>query len=524
MYGRTSRRSLAAFYPSVRQKPLARLVTGVERRVKQVLFDCRMCGNCLLFETAFICPMSCPNGTRNGPCRGSSPDRCFVDPQCGCTWLRIYEESERRGDLERLLEVNAPLDSRRVGCETLLTAYELWHSRNHRPRLRDLIVNRARFNSDWEVFRYTLRQPIWWQGDSKYHPPAYTEPVSSLEAALRSGRFAISAEVAPPMEPASKRIAQVAAVLKTWVDTVNFTDNPLGVPRMSGLACALQSLERDVEPVLQIQTRHRSRYDFQAETVGASAVGVRNILCMADDIGRLGPGPSPRPEVGDIDAVQALWMLRRLRDDGLNVDGQTVEHWPSYFLGAVASPYAARPHFEAIITEKKINAGAQFLQTLPVFDKVGFLAWLEALARRNLVGKVYLMPTIALLKSARHARFMANEVPGIYVPPSIMARIEDAADPQEEGVQIALDLVAELKDLEEIHGLHLLAPGHEEVVPRIVKETGLKGLVRGARTVSGNGNGRNKSHNGRISSMNLPRFALDPNNLSDTEHSQDIDL
>jgi methylenetetrahydrofolate reductase (NADPH) len=527
MSGRTSRRSDPAFYPSIRQKLLARLVTVIERRVKRTLFGCRMCGNCLLLQTFFICPMSCPNGTRNGPCRGSSPDHCFVDPACDCTWLHIYQQAEKRGNLERLLEINAPLDSQRVGCETLLTAYKLWRSRDRRPRLRDLILNPKRFGSDWETLRYELRQPDWWQGDSRYHPPAYTESASILEAVLHSGRFAISAEIAPPMEPTGERIAQVAARLKRCVDTANFTDNPLGVPRMSGLACALHSLENGLEPVLQIQTRHRSRDDFQSEVVGATTVGVRNILCLSDDIGRLGPGPRPRPKLHDIDAVQALWILRRLRDEGVNVDGEPVEHRPRYFLGAAASPYAALPSYEAIVTEKKINAGAQFLQTLPVFDSARFVEWLEALDRRNLLGKVYVMPTVALLKSPRHARFMANDVPGVYVPPHIMARIEDASDPQEEGIQIALNLIAGLKSMGGIHGLHILAPGQEEVVPRLVKEAGLEGFVPGTRRFSGNG--RDKHHNGRDTNFNnllksMDWLAFDPDNSPGTAHRGSLDL
>jgi methylenetetrahydrofolate reductase (NADPH) len=526
MTGRTSRRPGPAFYPSVRQRPLARLVTGIERRVKRVLFGCRMCGNCLLFETDFTCPMACPNGMRNGPCRGASPDRCFVDPTCDCVWMCIFQQVERHDNLDRLLEINAPLDSRRMGCETILTAYTLWRNRNQRPRLRELITNRASFNVEWEAFRYELRQPEWWRGDSKYHAPTYAEPASGLEAALRSGRFAISAELAPPMEPAGDRIAWLAARLKPCVDTANFTDNPLGVPRMSGLACALHSLENNLEPVLQIQTRYRNRDDLQAEAVGATAVGVRNILCLADDIGRLGPGPGPRPKRHDIDAVQALWILRRLRDEGVDVAGQTVDHRPRYFLGAAAAPYAALPRYEAIITEKKINAGAQFLQTLPIFDLARFVEWLEALDKRNLLGKVYLMPTVVPLRSPRHARFMANDVPGIYVPSSIMARIEDAADPQEEGIQIVLDLISDLKGLQGIHGLHILAPGQEDVVPRLIKEAGLRESGRRARPFSGNGRG--KAHNGPTNDFDLPKFMnwhiFDSNSLSGTAHSGNLDI
>ena len=260
-----------------------RLFTFLERAVKGRLYGCCMCGNCILPETAFVCPMTCPKGLRNGPCRGSSPERCFVDPGCGCTWFKICQRAEEQGNLDRLLEVNAPLDYRQVGGQTVLSTYKDWRQRNQGPHLPDFLKNRTQFEADWESFRYELRQPEWWQGDSKYHPPAYQEPVSHLEATLRQGKFAISAEVAPPLEPTGQRIAQVAARLKGMVNTANFTDNPLGVPRMSGLACAMHSLGHNLEPVLQLQTRHRSRYEFEAEVVGAAVVGVRNIICLTDD-------------------------------------------------------------------------------------------------------------------------------------------------------------------------------------------------------------------------------------------------
>jgi methylenetetrahydrofolate reductase (NADPH) len=483
-----------------------------------VFLGCRACSHCLLWETAAICPMSCPRGLRNGPCRGSTPDHCYVDSAKGCIWFHIFQRAEQQGCLERLLEVNPPDDDRRLGCESLLRTYRRWHRQNQGPCLRDLMTNRARFNADWETFHFKARQPDWWQGDGRYHPSAYTEPVSGLEARLRNGRFAVSAEVAPPMEPTGDRIARVAHFLKNCVDTANFTDNPLGVPRMSGLACALYSLDNDLEPVLQLQTRHRSRYDYEAEAAGAAIVGVRNIVCLSDDTGRLGPGPTPRPELNDLDAVQALWMLRRLRDEEVNVDGEPVEHPPQYLLGATVAPYAALPRYEAILTEKKINAGAQFLQTSPVFDLARFAEWLEALDQRNLLGKAYLMPTVALLKSLRHARFMANEVPGIYLPPPLLARMEDAADPREEGIQIALELIAGLKGMPGIHGLHILAPGQEEAVPCLVKESGVRDFVPGEAT---SGDGRN-AHLSSSQSTDLPRSGLD--NFSGTEYNRNPNL
>jgi methylenetetrahydrofolate reductase (NADPH) len=171
-------------------------------------------------------------------------------------------------------------------------------------------------------------------------------------------------------------------------------------------------------------------------------------------------------------------MLRRLRDDGVNVDGESIESRPNYFLGALVSPIAALPHYEAIITEKKINAGAQFIQTPPIFDIDGFNEWLEALDKRNLLGKVHLIPAIALLKNTWQARFLANEVPGVRIPIEMMAQLENTINPQEESFQIALNLIAKLRKTPGIHGLHILAPNLEELVPRLVKESGLRNTAQ----------------------------------------------
>jgi hypothetical protein len=136
------------------------------------------------------------------------------------------------------------------------------------------------------------------------------------------------------------------------------------------------------------------------------------------------------------------------------------------------------------------------------------------------------MPTVVPLTSPRQARFMANDVPGVYVPSSIMARIEDAADPQEEGIQIALDLITELKRLKGIHGLHILAPGQEEVVPRLVEETRLREPTSRPRPFSGNG--RDKADSGLSKDADVPQFmkwlTLDPNNLSGTAYKGQLDL
>lgn len=502
--GLASQHARAAFRPLVPQPPLARWVAGIERWVKGVLFGCRMCGHCLLLETGFICPMSCPDGLRNGPCLDSPPEHCFSDPAESCTWYRIYRRAEQRGDLDRLLEVVAPLDSRRVGCETILTAYQLWRSRAQRPRLRDLLTDRARFYADWEAFRYELRQPSWWCGDGRYHPPAYAEPGSHLEEMLRSQQFVVVAGAAAPSEAKPDRIAQIADRLRRHIHAISFLSRPPDVPCMSMLACAIASLQRGLEPVLQLQIYHRDRYAIEAEAVGAATAGVRNLLCRLDKGEWMSSRPAPRPGLNDLDPIQALWMLRRLRDEGVNVDGRPIERRPRYFLGAVVSPYALAPRYEALIVEKKVNAGAQFLQTLPVFDLSRFTAWLDALDQRHLLGKAYLIATVMLLKDAQQARLLAKELPSLAIPDAMLARMEDTLDPQEEGIQIALDLIAGLKRISGIHGLYLLAPHQEEVIPRLVKESGLGYHLGSTKAFSSDGS--SQLHQGHLNDLNTLPF------------------
>ena len=210
--------------------------------------------------------------------------------------------------------------------------------------------------------------------------------------------------------------------------------------------------------------------------MGAAGLGIRNILCLSGDHHRFGPGPIAKPDQFDMDAVQVLWMLRRMRDEGRYLDGRNIKQRPEWFLGAASSPFGAPPRFEAIRVEKKINAGAQFIQTQPIFDYDGFLAWLEALDQRNLLEKVYLLPGLIPLKSARAAHFMAEEVPGVVVPPEIVKRMDDAGDKegqQEEGVAIALEMIEKLKNTPGINGMHVMAVHWEDIVPRLIEEGGL---------------------------------------------------
>ena len=167
-------------------------------------------------------------------------------------------------------------------------------------------------------------------------------------------------------------------------------------------------------------------------------------------------------------------ILRRMRDEGRYLDGREMKFPPKFFLGAAASPFASEPRFQALREHKKVNAGAQFFQTNLIFDIGGLETWLNELAKRNILDKVYILAGVTPIKSLKMAQYMDKEVPGVFVPKKLMERMEAAGDrASEEGVQIALELIEAIKGFQGIHGIHLMAVGWEEIVPRIVSEAGL---------------------------------------------------
>jgi methylenetetrahydrofolate reductase (NADPH) len=472
------RRYQPPFYPLRRDDiPLwEQVFTAGERDIKSVLFGCRMCGNCLLQETAFVCPLTCPKGLRNGLCGGASEEHCEVDPSRPCTWYLIYNRAERLGRLDTLLEVNPPIDGARAGRETWLDLFRFWRERKQGPHPLHFVTDHARFIREWDQFFHDLRQPDWWQGDALYHPPAYQEPASFLEASLRSGRFVVTAEIAPPLGATGDIISKKVGWLTGYVTAANFTDNASASARMNSLASSHLCLEAGIEPVMQLQTRDRTRTVLESDAMGAAGLGIRNILCLSGDHHRFGPPPISKPDQFDMDAVQLIWMLRRMRDEHIYLDGRAIKQPPMFFLGAAGSPYGAKPKYEAIRAEKKVNAGAQFIQTQPVFDYDGFLEWLEALDKRNLLDKVYVLAGLVPLKSAAAAHFMADDVPGVKIPQPFLDRMDAAKDKeaqQEVGLAIALEIIEKLKSTPKIAGIHIMAVFWEDIVPRLVTDGGL---------------------------------------------------
>jgi methylenetetrahydrofolate reductase (NADPH) len=471
-----ARRWQPAFYPFMKEKFLRRLRANTEILIKGPVFGCRMCGNCLLQETAFICPMECPKGMRNGPCGGVTPTQnCYVDETRKCIWYAIYKRAQKTGRLETLMEVLPPLDWNKVGKETWGDVVRQLRKVGTGRFFKSLFLkDSVKKNEIWDSVFKTVRQPEWWQGDSDYHPPLYSEPVSDLERKLKNGEFVIATEVTPPLGADSGKLSKDIKIVKPYVTAVNFTDASSAIPKMSAVACCKVAADLNVEPVYQIAARDTTRTGLQSNALGAGQFGIRNILCVTGDNSGIGPPPISDMNLLDVDSVQMLWILRRMRDEGIYLDGRKMKYPPEYFLGAATSPFASDPELQAIRDHKKVNAGAQFFQTNLIFEPDRLDLWLEQLDKRNILEKVYILVGLVPLKSYKAAIYLHQKVPGVFLPESILRRMEKAGTAApEEGIQIVLELISSIKNKKGINGIHLMTLGWEEMVGRIVVESGL---------------------------------------------------
>ncbi|MDT8380749.1 MAG: methylenetetrahydrofolate reductase [Brevefilum sp.] len=318
-----------------------------------------------------------------------------------------------------------------------------------------------------------IRQPAWWDGDSQYHPAPHHEPVSKFEKKLTESSFVVTCELVPPLSSDYASLKNKITKLTNIVDAINITDSASAIPRLSPMTCAIEMLELGIEPILQMAARDRTRLSLQSDLIGASASGIRNILLITGDHPNKGKKPFSKMDIWDYDSIQAAWIARKLRDEQIYLDGRKVSNPPSYFIGSAASPNASEPRYQAIRMEKKINAGTQFFQTNLIFDKARFESYLEALDKRNLLGKMHLIAGITAIRSINAAKFM-NDLPGIEVPDKIIKRLLSAKDIKKEGYLICLELIGKIRSLPGIQGIHFMAIDDPESIKSLIVDSHLK--------------------------------------------------
>ena len=295
---------------------------------------------------------------------------------------------------------------------------------------------------------------------------------TNLEKVLSEGYFAVTGELGPPKGTSADFVRRKAELLKSHVDAVNITDNQTAVVRMSSVAACSIVKEAGLDPVMQMTCRDRNRIAIQSDILGAVALGVGNLLCLTGDHQKFGNHPESK-NVHDVDSLQLIQIAKRMRDDAQFLSGDKVSGGVGLFIGAAANPFGDPFEFRPLRLEKKVRAGADFVQTQGIFDIARFKEYMERVRDRGLHEQTYILAGIIPMKSAGMARYMRDYVAGLTVPNELVERMEDAEDAKEEGVKIALETIEQLREIEGVHGIHVMAVAWEDIVPVIIERAGL---------------------------------------------------
>jgi len=300
------------------------------------------------------------------------------------------------------------------------------------------------------------------------------KPISKLQKILAKGEFAVTAECGPPRGANPEVIRKKGEMLNRYVDAVNVTDNQTAIVRMSSIAACVHLLQMGLEPVMQMVVRDRNRIALQSDIMGAYSLGIRNILCLSGDHQSFGSQPDAL-NVFDIDSMNLIRTVQTMRDEGKDMSGFDLNDPPAMFIGAAANPFADPFEYRVIRLAKKIDAGADFIQTQCIYNMDRFKEWMKMAREEGLTEKVHILGGVTPLKSVGMAKFMNNKVAGMDVPEAVIDRMAGVPKEKavEEGLKICLETIAELRDIKGVHGVHIMAIEWEDIVGKIVESAGL---------------------------------------------------
>jgi methylenetetrahydrofolate reductase (NADPH) len=301
--------------------------------------------------------------------------------------------------------------------------------------------------------------------------PGHTSP-GRLERVLRAGQFAITSELAPPDSADPQEVYQRARLFDGYVDAINATDGSGANCHMSSLAVCALLTRVGYAPVMQISCRDRNRIAIQGDILGCAAMGVCNLLCLSGDGVQAGDHPQAAP-VFDLDSISLLTTARTLRDEHRFLSGRKITFAPRVLLGAAENPFAPPVEWRAQRLAKKVQAGAQFIQTQYCYDVSVLRIFLQQVEDLGLLGKVFILVGVGPLRSAKAAEWMRTHVPGLHIPDEVIARMAGASDAAREGRQVCIDLIHEIRTLPGVSGIHLMAYRQEDSIPDIVDRSGV---------------------------------------------------
>lgn len=297
---------------------------------------------------------------------------------------------------------------------------------------------------------------------------------SRLERVLRAGRFAVTAELDPPDSADPQEVYSAALVLSSVCDGINATDASGAHCHMSSVAICALLTRAGYEPVYQVSCRDRNRIAIQGDLLGAAAMGVRNVLCLTGDDVIVGDQPEAK-RVFDFDSIHLLRTAAIMRDRGQFLSGRELTTPPRLFLGAASNPFARPYKWRPLRLAKKVEAGAQFIQTQYCFDVPRFRTFMEQVRDLGLHERVYILVGVGPLRSERAAEYMRTRVPGVRIPDPIVERLRKTPKKlqREEGKQICIEIIQQVREIEGVAGVHVMAYRQEELVAEIIEEAGL---------------------------------------------------
>jgi methylenetetrahydrofolate reductase (NADPH) len=300
------------------------------------------------------------------------------------------------------------------------------------------------------------------------HPPSANSPdasaaISSFAELLHAGRFAVTAEIAPPASGDPNTLLERALPLRGLADAVNVTDGAQARASMSALAAAAILAQNGIEPILQMSCRDRNRIALQSDLLGASALGIRNLLMLRGDDPTAGDQADAKP-VFDLDTQALAATAAMMRDRGELPSGRALQDRPAFFIGATDSPLDPPPGWKPDRLKAKIEAGVQFVQTQFCMDVDILKRYLQRLADEGLGQRVFVLVGVAPLASARSAHWMRENLPGVIIHDRIIARLERATDPKGEGQRICVELMQQFSETNGVAGVHVMAPRNESAI------------------------------------------------------------
>ena len=303
--------------------------------------------------------------------------------------------------------------------------------------------------------------------------PGFSSP-GFLEKLLRTGEFTVTAELSPPDSADPEEVFERARNFDGYVDAINATDGSGANCHMSSVAvCALlRSVGYSV--VMQVSCRDRNRIAIQGDVLGASAIGVASVLCLTGDGVQSGDHPQAKP-VFDLESITLLSMLRKMRDESQFESGRKITCAPRLFLGAAANPFVQPYDFRPLRLAKKIEAGAQFIQTQYCFDIARFKQFMVSVRELGLHEKAFILVGVGPLASVRSAEWIRKNVPGVHIPDAIVNRLAKSKNQKEEGKQICVETMQQIREIEGVSGVHVMAYRQEELVAEIIQQSGVLG-------------------------------------------------